>query len=363
MLRLFVGSRRQTLLLLTLLAALLCPSAAEAEYRRYKPPPGKNFFGVTDTGEAGSFRSFARAVGKHPAVIETYHPWENSLNQAIPRWREVRARPILHITTVNQDGHEVITPRGIALGKGDEYLLRLNRRFARAKIAAYIRPLGEPNRCLNAYAAVDCAGSRRADRYSPKWYRQAFRRIFVIVHGGGRRWEINRRLGRLGLPGIRRGGGREPRKLPKAPIAVIWSPLPGGSPGTPLNRPGHFWPGYRWVDWVGTDFYSRYPHWKDLRRFYRRFAKRPGKPFAFTEWGLWGYDSPRFVRQVFSFVRTHRHTRMLVYYQDFGSSNVFRIQNYPASRAVLERKVASPRWPALAPFAPEPLPDRGGIGN
>jgi hypothetical protein len=348
-------------LLAAALLALLLNGAASAAFRAYKPPPGKSFFGVSDNGRASGFRNFARTVGKHPPVIETYHPWENSLNQAIPRWREVRARPILHISTVDQDGREVISPRGIAVGKGDEYLLRLNRRFTRAEIPAYIRPLGEPNRCLNAYAAVDCSGSVRGGRYSHHWYRKAFRRIYILVHGGGRRWEINRRLDRLGLPGIRRGGGREPRKLPKAPLSVIWSPLPGGSPGTGQNRPGHFWPGSRWVDWVGTDFYARYPHWKDLRRFYRRFAKRPGKPFALTEWGLWGFDSPGFVRRVFTFARTHRHTRMLVYYQDFGTSNPFRIQNFPASLRVLQRRLDSRRWPAFAPDFPEPLPSSGGV--
>ena len=356
------GTALRRLAASVLCAAFLWPAAsAEAQFRPFLPPEGQSFFGVSDNGRASGFRNFAQTVGKHPAVIETYHPWDNSLNQAIPRWREVRARPMLHISTVDQDGHEVITPRGIALGKGDEYLLRLNRRFVGAGIRAYIRPLGEPNRCLNAWAAIDCSGSARAERYSPKWYRQAFRRIYVIVHGGGRRWEINRRLKRIGLPGIRRSGGREPRKLPKAPVAVIWSPLPGGSPGGSRNRPGRFWPGYRWVDWVGTDFYSRYPHWKDLRRFYRRFAKRTDKPFALTEWGIWGSDSPRFARQVFSFAGTHEHARMLVYYQDFGTSNPFRIQNFPGSREVIERRLESDRYPAFAPHYPRPLPTYGGI--
>ena len=336
-------------------------SPANASFRPYEPPDGQDFFGVSDNGRASGFRNFARTVGKHPAVIETFHPWDNSLNQAIPRWREVRARPMLHISTVDQDGHEVITPRGIAMGKGDEYLLRLNRRFLRAGIRAYIRPLGEPNRCLNGYAAFDCSGSARADRYSPHWYRQAFRRIYVIVHGGGRRWEINRKLERLGLPGIRRGGGREPRKLPKAPVAVIWSPLPAGSPGSAANRPGAFWPGYRWVDWVGTDFYSRYSSWTDLRRFYRRFAKRTDKPFTLSEWGIWSSDAPRFARQVFAFMRTHEQARMLVYYQDFGTSNPFRIQNFPRSREVIERQLESPRYPAFAPHYPQPLPTSGGL--
>jgi hypothetical protein len=348
-----------------LLAACLMGLTAEraAAYRPFKPPPGKVFFGVTDTGKASGFRSFARAVGKHPPVIETYHPWGNSLHEAIPRWRAVRARPILHISTVEGDGREVITPRGIALGKGDDYLLRLNRSFARHNMRAYIRPLGEPNRCLNAYTAVDCGGSPRPSRYSTHWYRQAFRRIYLLVHGAGRRRTVNAKLRDLGLPKIRRRQGREPRRLPKAPVAVIWSPLPGGSPKVKGNRPGDYFPGRRWVDWVGTDFYSRYQHWRDLNRFYRRFAERRDRPFALTEWGVWGADAPRFVHQLFTWVRRHKRTRMLVYYQDFGSSNAFRIQNYPASLDVLRRKVASSRWPSHAPRPPRPKPPgSGGIG-
>ena len=358
--------RRAAPILLALALLLSLSSQAVADWRPYKPPPGENFFGVSDNGRASGFRNFGRTVGKHPAVIETYHPWNNSLNQAIPRWRETRARPMLHISTVDQDGVEVISPRSIAVGRGDDYLLRLNRRFSRADFPAYIRPLGEPNRCLNAYAGVDCSGNARGGRYSASWYRKAFRRMYILLHGGGRRWEINQKLERLNLPGIRRTGGREPRKLPKAPIAVVWSPLPTGSPKTAANRPGRYWPGGRWVDWVGTDFYSRYPSWKDLRRFYRRFAKRPDKPFALTEWGVWSYDAPRFTRHIFGFMHTHGHARMLVYYQDFGVDNPFRIQNFPSSLGVIQRKIDSRRYPAFAPHYPEPRPpppSTGGVGN
>lgn len=329
-------------------------SGATADYRPYKPPTGKNFFGVTDTGDIGGFKSFRKALGQHPAVIETYHPYGNSLHKAIPRWEAVRARPLLHISTVDEDGNELIAPKGIALGKADEYLLRLNRSFAVHHIVGYVRPLGEPNRCLNVYAAYDCNGASRGERYSTRWYRQAFRRMYVLLHGGGKRSQINQKLRDIGLPGIQRTGGKEPKRLPKAPIAVIWSPLPAGSPSNAQNRPGHFFPGKNYVDWVGTDFYSKYPYWKQLSRFYQTYAKGFGKPFALTEWGLWGSDSPTFVKRLFAFVRVHKHARMLVYYQDFGSSNEFRIQNYPTSMDVLANFLASKRYPGLAPRAPKP---------
>ena len=51
---------------------------------------------------------------------------------------------------------------------------------------AYVRPLGEPNRCLNVYASYDCGGNARDAAHRPRWYKLAFRRIYVIVHGGGK---------------------------------------------------------------------------------------------------------------------------------------------------------------------------------
>ena len=39
---------------------------------------------------------------------------------------------------------------------------------------------------------------------------------------------------------------------------------------------------------------------------------------------------------------------MMVYYQDFGSSNAFRIQNFPKGRKVLKRKLSSSMYPKFA---------------
>jgi len=328
------------------LTACLAPSAGAA---RLAPPTGKDYFGVTDTGVTSGFRDFARAVGKHPAVIQTFHPWGNSLHRAQPRWRAVRARPMLHITTRADDGTELTTPRRIALGYGDDYLVRLNRTLSRRRIRLYLRPLGEPNRCLNLYAGVDCSGQVRGGPYSFTWYKRAFRRIATVVRGGGRRRAINRSLRRLNLPVLRKKAGiRLPTRLRRAPVAMVWSPLPGGSPTVRINRPGRYWPGAKWVDWVATDFYNRYGSWKHLRQFYRKFAIGKDRPMALSEFGLWGRDGPRFIKRVFRFARNRERVRMLVYYQDFGSANAFRIQNFPRGRKVMKRKLASPRFPRFA---------------
>ena len=69
----------------------------------------------------------------------------------------------------------------------------------------------------------------------------------MIVHGGGKAAKINQRLAAAGLPPL----NVDVRGLPAAPVAIVWSPLPAGSPTIPRNRPLNFYPGSRWVDWVG----------------------------------------------------------------------------------------------------------------
>ena len=159
--------------------------AADPTHSPLLLPPGKKIFlGVTDTGNPSGLHEFAASIGRYPPVMQTFHPWGNSLDKSMPRWREVRTRPMLHITTMLDDGTEKIRPRGIAFGGGDDYLLYLNRSFAEANMPVYIRPLGEPNRCLNPYAAIDCSGKRRSAQYASKWYRRAFQRMYLILHGG-----------------------------------------------------------------------------------------------------------------------------------------------------------------------------------
>jgi hypothetical protein len=344
--------------LVAIVAALCLGAAATASGEVLRPQRGQVFFGVTDTGYLSDFQAFANVVGKHPAVIQTFHPWGNNLHYAIPRWGAAEARPMVHISTVDdQTGAEIITPRGIATAASDDYLIRLNSSLATRGILAYIRPLGEMNRCLNAWAAYTCSGRSRGSSYTPYWYKQAFRRIAIIVRGGGTLAEIDARLAAANLPPLNRraGNGIEPDALQHAPVAMVWSPLPGGSPTTKRNRPGHFWPGSSYVDWVGTDIYSRFPVWKTLNHFYHHKRYRR-KPFALTEWGVSAGDDPKFVKRLFAWVRHHKRTRMLVYYQDFGHTNAYRIQNYPRSLHVIARNLRQRRYPALAPYPPAPPP-------
>ena len=182
-------------------ALAVCPlpgrRATSAGAGALQPRGKKIFFGISDTGDSADFGGFSKHLNKHPALIESFRTWGSDFPESIERWQDARARPVLHITTADSnDGHELITPRAIAQGYGDEYLIRLNKLFWAKKMRAYIRPLGEPNRCLNVYASYDCAGNARDEAHSPRWYKRAFRRIYILVHGGGKRAAIDAEAGR-----------------------------------------------------------------------------------------------------------------------------------------------------------------------
>ncbi len=347
-----------------LVLAAVALSAGPAMAQTLVPPKPNVLLGVSDRGTTAEFEEFAAQTGKHPALLETFHPWGNSLNEAYERWRETSTRPILHISTADdQTLRELITPQQIAQGAGDDYLLQINTFFASRGLPAYIRPLGEPNRCLNVWSPINCDGSWKEDgQHTRYWYKQAFRRIAAIVRGGQSLEELNATLAGIGLPPLNRTKGANPKSLPAAPVSIIWSPLPGGSPRVKGNFPGNYWPGSRWVDWVGTDFYSEYPVWKDLNRFYE--AKQwKRKPVAITEWAATDDEQPRFVKQLISWTVKRPRVRMLVYYNGFGqpSENRYDLAHYPRVANTLRKKI---RRPTFLPYAEwnagllEPLPPK-----
>jgi hypothetical protein len=341
---------RAVLAVLAAALALALLAAPAAGAGALQPRGTKIFFGISDTGDSADFGGFSKLLSKHPALIESFRTWGSDFPESIERWQDARARPVLHITTADtSDGHELITPQAIAQGYGDEYLIRLNKLFWAKRMRAYIRPLGEPNRCINVYASYDCAGNLRDEAHKPIWYRRAFRRIYVIVHGGGKRAAIDAKLAEARLRPL----NSNVAGLPKAPVAVLWSTLPAGSPTVPHNRPKYFYPGDDYVDWVGTDFYSDNQDWKALNGMYKRYS---AKPFALPEWGVSSGDDPRYVEHLMAWVKNHARCKMLVYYQDFGSSSPYRIQNYPASVSVLNRMIHSHRFPAFAAGHPTPPP-------
>lgn len=222
-----------------------------------------------------------------------------------------------------------ITPMSIAHGSDDAFLVALNEGVATWNKPIYVRPLAEMNGAWNAYCAYNRNGSSRGPRYSTSQFRKAFARIYLIVHGAP---NTNAELARLGMPPVS-------GTLMPAPMArVVWNPQGFGNPDLPGNSAQAYYPGNGFVDVVGDDLYDqRYKaEWPAMDALYRA---HPGKPFAIPEWGLWGIDDPAFVRTMATFVKQHRRTVMISYYEGRPGS-VFDLARKPHSRAMYRQMIA-----------------------
>jgi hypothetical protein len=340
------------------------PGAAEGHRSPYRPPHGRIFHGVTDTARAKDFRAFNRRVGAHNALLESFGRWDGEhLLGGLHRWRITHTRGVLSLSTAPGGEPEVISPRRIARGFGDRYILELNRLVARSGQVLYIRLFPEMNGHWNPYCAFNADGSSRGPSHSTQAFRKAWRRIVLIVRGG-RRARINRKLTQLGMPRIYRAASNRdpvyerrgtPRELGRPRVAFMWVPQTIGSPNIRGNTPGRYWPGNRYVDWIGADIYSKFATpgvWSAFRHFYRTW-RNPGKhhwPFVVGEYSPWDNDySGAFTRRLLNWALAHRRVRALVYYRSVTANNEFDINHWPRARAVLRHKLNKPRFMEFAP--------------
>jgi hypothetical protein len=314
--------------------------AATAAASVLAPAPGMVFTGVS----SGSVDSFEGEIGKHPAVYGEFVTWGQSIHFAFNDAAASRARLMLHISTSEGYGaREVITPLGIAQGGGDSYLLSLSALIAAHGRPVYIRLMPEMNNANNAFSAYNIDGSSRGAAHSAAEFIAAWRRVVTVLRGGPVS-AIDARLAALGQPPLR--GIAPDGTVARSPISFVWTPETAGTPNIPGQSAAAYYPGNAYVDWVGTDFYSRFPNFAGLDTFYKEF---PGKPFAFGEWAIWGGDNPGFVDQLFAWVNAHRRVQMMVYNQGYITNGPFRLNEDPLSSAAIRTLIAPRRYLASTP--------------
>lgn len=301
----------------------------------FQPPAHKIFAGV------GGFppRPYLAAIGKHPAVYEDFIAWGEYLPGIVQEAVTLHARMVLSITS-QYGSTNAITPAQVAAGDGDAWLIGLQRQIAASGNITYVRLFPEMDYWANDYSAFNENGSPRGPAFSTFEFRQAWKRVTLIMRGGPLA-HIDAVLARLRMPPLRTHAG-----LPTPQVAMMWVPQTLGTPMRAANQPKAYWPGSAWVDWVGTDFYSSFPEFRWLSSFYREFR---GKPFAFGEWALWGADSPGFVKELFRWTFKHPRTQMMIYNEGINPVGPFQLWRYPAGSATLRNELASARFPAYAP--------------
>jgi hypothetical protein len=325
---------RRLAVLTALLTLALAPAASAASLT---PPAGKVYTGVTGSK---SLSKFSRQVGKHPSVFGFFHKWGGPTGFIYKAVEHSGSRLMLHIST--QDGYgtpEAITPLGIANGGGDGYLIRTNREIAEYGKPTYVRFLAEMNQTNNGYSAYNRDGSSRGKSHSTKAFIAAWRRTTLILRGGPVA-DIDAKLAALHLPPVHTNA----TELPAPQVAMAWVPQTEGTPNIRKNSARAYWPGKQYVDWVGTDFYSKFPNFRDLETFYNDFK---GMPFVFGEWAMWGADNASFVHQFFDFVNSHTRVKMVLYNQGNLAGGPFRLTRYPNSTTALRAELTKKRFIGL----------------
>ena len=341
------------LAMLVCAVSLVAPGLAASDV--YTPPTKQIWTGVSDTGNIADYNNFVSAVGKHEPIMETFKSWGSRLGSADNRWDAAKVRPMLHISTAEGGQPEKISPGQIANGEGDDYLIRLNADFGGGQRIAYIRPFGEMNGSHNPYCAFNANGSKRDSNHSTTQFKRAWKRIVIIVRGGGRRSEIDARLAAQGLPPLNpQDGTPPPPPLPgesepyfmQAPVSFVWTPQLRNEPNVKGNRPSAYWPGGQWVDWTGTDIFSNSADFKMLDAFYKK--QRRHKPFVIGEWAVALSDNAGFVKNLMGWAKGHGAVRMVVYYQGFAG-DAYRPYHYPKAVSQLRKQLRPSRFPAFTP--------------
>jgi hypothetical protein len=277
----------------------------------------------TQLGILGDAQRFGRLTGQRSSVRHSFIGWHQP--QTIPRLLDqLRPVPMLAIKTGG-----IVSPLDIARGRGDAFLLELNRAVAEFGALVYVRPMPEMNGHWNEYSAFNRDGSSRGARYSTAAFRKAFARIALLARGGSAR-KLNAKLRLLGQPAIA-------GDLPVAQARIVWNPQGYGSPDIPANSAQAYFPGNEYVDVVANDLYDQgfNAAWDANEKLY---AAHPGKSFAMAEWGLWGIDDPTFVERMAAFVKSHGRIEFLAYFNSKPGS-IWDLSSKPRSRAAYRRVI------------------------
>jgi hypothetical protein len=271
-------------------------------------------------GVHGSASRFAALTGQQSQIHHTFMTYGNggSLRQIVSTMGPV---PLLALNTTTD------TPRSIAQGQTDQFLVQLN-----STIAAwpgnrfYVRPFPEMNAYWVASSAYNQNGTQRDSAHSTLWNRKALARIAVVLRGGTRD-AVNVKLAQLGLPGV---GADLAVTTPK--LRIVWNPQGFGAPDVPGNSAQAYYPGDAYVDVIGDDLYDIRGHGATWAAAQKLYNAHPSKPFAFPEWGLWGFDDAQFVRDMAKWVRQHRRTEFIAYFSGRPGS-IWDLASKPVSRA------------------------------
>src|SRR4051794_24168976 len=275
---------------------------------------------------ASDIARFDRLTGQHSDSAATFLGWDQGRTWG-SRYSTfldtLGDRPHIALKTKGRGG--AISTKAIALGLGDAHLTGLSEAIAESGKPVILRPLGEMNNDANVYCA--CHGS---SANSTAWYRRAFERIYILMHGGSAA-AMTAKLTALGMPGV--SVDIPPNSYPH--MTVVWNPLAVGVPDVRGNSFRDYYPGGRYLDAYGNDYYDFGTYAFD--RTTELYGAYPDKPFVIPEWGM-AIDDPNYIRAFADFVRGHPRVRFISFFNG-ATGGQFDLGRKPKSLAAYKRYI------------------------
>jgi hypothetical protein len=149
------------------------------------------------------------------------------------------------------------------------------------------------------------------------------------MHGGTAQ-SMTTRLRALGLSGVRTAIP----PMPYPTMTVIWNPLAVGVPDVAGNDFRSYYPGSRYVDAYGNNYYNT----SGVYAFHRTeglYRAYPRKPFMFPEWGM-TVDDPGYVKAFATFIRRHHRVRFVSFFNG-AAGGAYDLGTKARSRAAYRR--------------------------
>ena len=177
--------------LLALLAAALilavlpavAAAGAPAGGAPYVAPGKKVYWGGQGGYSQADIMDFQFQSGKHPAVFNYFISWnasDSGFHWLSFRLADARAQHTAAMLSISPESTD-LSPRDIAQGRGDDFLVGLNGLLAEHGQPTFVRPLSEMNNGKNRYAPYNLDGSSRGPANSVRQFIRAWRRVALII--------------------------------------------------------------------------------------------------------------------------------------------------------------------------------------
>ena len=354
------------------------PPLPSGTFEKFEPPDGTLYAGVDADQRSGDTTMeinvqkwqdwVALMNGVPPAISHTFTGYDTGMNWDTDIAIARGATPLITWQTGNTSPKTIANAGAASSGNRSDYVI--------LKVAAALRTYNQPvflridqemNAQWFAWCAYNSDGTPRA--HTTEDFRDMWRRMHIIFEGGTVA-EMNQKLAAEGMPPLDPAVGTsaatkglssttDPNAYltPTNNVAFVFNPV--DAPGVP-NKVGNQWadyyPGDRYVDWVGQTTYDT--TWNAtidqrfawLNQFYQDFTIAHDTPYMMGEWGLeptqnaGGGDDPAYIQRMINWQKTHPQVKSLVYFSVLTGHGDYRLSTYPNSVPVLANAVTDPRF-------------------